>query len=205
NVVSHVIRAPGTRTAEIELISEKEKKEILYDFNDTQTDYPENKTIHQLFEEQAVRTPDGVAVTAHSLGAQGTVPSPTDHISMTYRELNKKSNQLAHLLREKGIVPDTIAAIMVERSLEMIIGILGILKAGGAYLPIDPDYPEERIKYMLEDSKAKILLAEPATQVKVEVKVKEEPIEIINISNLFSSSTSTLTSTCQIGSANLAY
>lgn len=79
---------------------------------------------------------------------------------LTYRELNEKSNQLARYLRDKGVKEDTIVAIMAERSPEMVVGIMGILKAGGAYLPIDPDYPEERIKYMLEDSGAAIILVD---------------------------------------------
>jgi amino acid adenylation domain-containing protein len=159
-VVSHVVRAPGTRITEIELMSEKEKNEILYDFNDTQTDYPADKTIRQLFAEQAFRRPDNAATAGvgQIVGAQHAVPFPRDHISMTYGELNKKSDRLAHLLREKGVGPDSIVAIMVERCLEMIIGILGILKAGGAYLPIETDYPQERVEYMLKDSGARVLL-----------------------------------------------
>ncbi|MCY8267573.1 AMP-binding protein, partial [Bacillus haynesii] len=97
------------------------------------------KTVSRLFEERAEKTPDHTAVIFEDQ-------------QLTYRELNEKANQLAWLLREKGVKPDTIVAIMTDRSLEMIIGIIGILKAGGAYLPIDPDYPEDRVKYMLEDS-----------------------------------------------------
>ena len=101
--------------------------------------------MHQLFEEQVVKAPGNIAVVYE--GQQ-----------LTYRELNEKSNQLARSLRDKGVKPDNIVGIMMERSCEMLVGILGILKAGGAYLPIDPEYPVDRITYMLEDSKAEILI-----------------------------------------------
>ncbi len=145
---------------ETDILSDEEKNEILVNFNDTDVEYPKDKTLHQLFEEQVAKTPDGVAVISleHIVGAQGAVPPPTDHVSITYKELDKKSNQLAFLLKEKGVKADTIVGIMVERSVEMMIGILGILKAGGAYLPIEPDYPQERIDFMLKDSNARVLL-----------------------------------------------
>ncbi|KAA6443594.1 non-ribosomal peptide synthetase, partial [Bacillus swezeyi] len=133
--------------SEIDLVSEEERNTLLYAFNDTKTDYPKDKTIHQLFEEQAVKTPDHTAVV---FGSQ----------NMTYRELNEKSNQAARLLREKGIGAGSIAAILTDRSLEMIISIMGILKAGGAYLPIDPETPKDRISYMLKDTEAGVLLTQ---------------------------------------------
>jgi len=132
---------------EIEVISKAEKRQLLYEFNDTYAEYPKDKTIHELFEEQVKKTPDNIAVVYKNR-------------QFTYRELNEKANRLARVLREKGVVPDSIVGIMSERSLEMIIGIIAILKAGGAYLPVDPEYPAERIKFMLEDSGACILLAQ---------------------------------------------
>jgi len=144
----------------INLLSEEEKKRIL-DFNETRAPYPEEKTIHALFEEQMARTPYHIALAAHS-STHPTHPTPMIHMSymthMTYKELNEKANQLAHLLIEKGIQSGSIVGIMAERSIEMIIGILGILKAGGAFLPIDPDYPKERNQYILADSNAEVLL-----------------------------------------------
>jgi amino acid adenylation domain-containing protein len=145
-IAVRVCENPDQRISDIQFIGEEEKWQMVVDFNATEMPYPHDKTIHQLFEEQAARTPDGVAV------------SGMGH--MTYRELNRKSDQLAHLLKEKGVLADDIAAIKVHRSIEMIIGLLGILKAGGAYLAIDPDYPEERINYMLTDSGAEILLTD---------------------------------------------
>jgi amino acid adenylation domain-containing protein len=136
------------RASEIEILTEQERQQILSEFNDTETGYPADKVIHQLFEEQMERTPDRIAVVG---------PGP-GHQAVTYKQLRDTTNQLACLLQKKGVKPNTITAIMIERSVEMIIGILGILKAGGAYMPIDPDYPEERIDYMLKDSSARILL-----------------------------------------------
>ncbi|UCH97192.1 MAG: non-ribosomal peptide synthetase, partial [Candidatus Aminicenantes bacterium] len=209
-IISSLVQCPHQELWEIEITAEEEKRLILYTFNDTKTGYPENKTIHELFEEQVRRNPDNIAA-AGSLQIKNRtyMTYMTDMTYISYRELNEKSNQLAHLLREKGVQPDTIVAIMVERSIEMVVGLLGILKAGGAYLPIDPGYPPERIRYMLGVSSAKVLLTGPGpeTKVKVKAEVKERFIEIINLSNLLSSTTLTLTSTsfCQVSPTNLAY
>ncbi|UCH93956.1 MAG: amino acid adenylation domain-containing protein [Candidatus Aminicenantes bacterium] len=143
----------------IELLVEEEKQQILHDFNDTRVRYPKDKTLQELFEEQVEQTPDHVALV-------GTTRCPSDmkvnvlgeNISITYKELNEKSHQLAHLLRKKGVAAETIVGIMTERSLKMIIGILAVLKAGGAFLPIDTDYPAERKSFMLRDSNTHILL-----------------------------------------------
>jgi amino acid adenylation domain-containing protein len=133
-------------------LTEEEKRQLLLNFNDTRRDYPKEKTLVQLFEEQVSRTPDNIALigTVHNV--------PLDHVSLSYKELNDRSDRLALRLQEKGVQPGHIVAIMVPRSIEMIVGVWGVLKAGAAYLPIDPDYPEERIEYMLADSNAKILL-----------------------------------------------
>ncbi|MCP5046323.1 MAG: AMP-binding protein, partial [bacterium] len=114
---------------------------------------PEEKTIHRLFEDQVEQVPDYIAVVSAGGGE-----------SLTYNDLNGKANRLAALLIEKGVGADTIVGIMVDRSVEMIIGLLGILKAGGAYLPIDPDYPEERVEFMLKDSGAMVLLISEIAQ-----------------------------------------
>jgi amino acid adenylation domain-containing protein len=199
NILSSLVENPGKEISEIEIITEEEKEKILYDFNDTRAEYLLDKTIHELFEEQVEKTLDGVSAVGNRHDTLAVGKKEMMHI--TYGVLNEKANSLAHSLREKGVQPDTITGIMTERSIEMIISLLGILKAGGAYLPIDPDYPQERIDYMLKDSKTKNLLTSSAVQ----VKVKEESIEIIDISDGFSSSTLTLTSTCRVSSANLAY
>jgi amino acid adenylation domain-containing protein len=133
------------KLSEIEITTEREKQRLLVQFNDTAVDFPTDKTIHLLFGEQVGRTPDQIALVAN-------------HAALTYRELNARANDLAHRLRAKGVKPDIIVGLMVERSLEMIVGILAILKAGGAYLPIDDKYPEARKTYMLKDSRIKLLL-----------------------------------------------
>jgi amino acid adenylation domain-containing protein len=156
NILNHIMENPHQYLHEIDILSLQEKEQVLYDFNDTEAVYPQNKTIHQLFAEQAGITPDHTALVGVE-GTRGLAPLPAP-ISISYRELNNKSNQLAYHLQAKGVNPDTIVGIMAERSLEMIIGIFAILKAGGAYLPIDPRYPKERIDYILVDSKVKILV-----------------------------------------------
>ncbi|MCX6581965.1 MAG: amino acid adenylation domain-containing protein [Candidatus Aminicenantes bacterium] len=141
----------------VDMLTGEERQTILQDFNDTEMDYPAHRTLHGLFEEQAERTPDHIAV----IGSMAVETlRATSRQQITYRQLNKQSGQLAGLLVEKGVLADDIVAIMIERSIEMIIGLLGILKSGGAYLPIDPECPRERFDYMLKDSAAKILLTE---------------------------------------------
>ncbi len=136
---------------DIEIVTSKEKYEILYGFNDTDADYPRDKTIVDLFEEQVEKTPEHVAVV---FGEQ----------HLTYRELNEKSNQLARFLIDShGISNHSIVGIMLHRSFEMVISILAILKTGATYLPIDPEYPIERIHYMLADSGANIVLVHSST------------------------------------------
>ncbi|PKM50199.1 MAG: hypothetical protein CVV02_12595 [Firmicutes bacterium HGW-Firmicutes-7] len=137
---------PHILLQDIEILSEVEKRKQLVDFNNTKAAYPYHQTIHMLFEEQVDNTPDNIAI------------SFEDKL-LTYRELNHKSNQLARLLRDKGVGPDCVVGILANRSIEMIIVMLAILKAGGAYLPLDPQYPPDRIKFMLEDSGTRILLA----------------------------------------------
>ena len=145
NFMLTALENANAKIADMEILNSCEKQKMLFEFNDTKTEYARDKTIHEIFEEQVQKTPEKIA-----LEFKGK--------KLTYRELNINSNKLAVTLREKGVKPDSVVGIMAERSMEMIIGILGILKAGGAYLPIDPDYPEERIKYMLEDSKTAFLL-----------------------------------------------
>ncbi|MGD2088947.1 MAG: amino acid adenylation domain-containing protein, partial [Candidatus Aminicenantes bacterium] len=155
-ILSDMINDPGKKLSNITIIPEKEKQQLLYEFNDTGIHYPKDKPLHQLFAEQAEQTPDYIAVVGSLQTKNTTYSTYTTYIS--YDELNRKSHQLALLLKQKGIKPDTIVGLMVKRSAAMMIGIFGILKAGGAYLPIDPGFPEERIDFMLKDSGTEILL-----------------------------------------------
>jgi len=169
NIIQAVTENIDIKLSEVEILTEEEKKKILIDFNDTKTDYSKDKTIQQLFEEQVERIPNNVAVIY-------------EEKSLTYRALNERANQLARVLRDKGVgsdnnVSNCIVAIMVERSLEMIIGIMGILKAGGAYLPISPDYPIDRIQYMLEDSQAKLLLTHHGVSSKLQYQIEQVDLD----------------------------
>ncbi|AIG26684.1 non-ribosomal peptide synthase/polyketide synthase [Brevibacillus laterosporus] len=142
-----VVSQPEMKLGNINILSEAEKHQILYEFNQTTADYPRHKTIHQLFEETVARIPDNTAVYF-------------ENEELTYRMLHERTNQLARTLRANGVTPNSIVGIMLDRSFEMIIGILGILKAGGAYLPLDPKHPQDRLEFTLEDSKAQILLTQ---------------------------------------------
>jgi len=156
NIIRFITAEPRGKISEIDIITSEEKNKILYEFNKTGSDYPKDKTIHQLFEEQVRRTPDAAAV-------NGT--HRTYKTYMTYAGLNREADRLAGLLKERGLQPGGIAGIMTDPSIEMIVGILGILKAGGAYLPIDPAYPEERKQYMLKDSNANVLVTAHPTRI----------------------------------------
>ena len=145
-ILQEIIEKKEGRINDIQLLEEVEKEKLLFKFNNTKVEYDKGKTIQELFEEQAARIPDNIAVVY-------------DGKQLTYRQLNERANKLARELSERGVGPETIVGIMVERSLEMVVGIIAILKAGGAYLPIDSTYPKERIKYMLDDSNASILLS----------------------------------------------
>jgi amino acid adenylation domain-containing protein len=145
-ILEKIVEYPRLEVGRIETVSEGEKKELLYEFNNTEADYPKDRTVHQLFEEQVEKTPDKVAAAYKDK-------------QLTYRGLNKKANQLARRLRLNGVKANSLVGLMPERSIEMIIGIFSILKAGGAYIPLEPEYPEDRIKYMLKECSAEILLA----------------------------------------------
>ena len=144
-LLESVIRDPSTTIGDLEILTGRERQQLLVEFNDTKTDYPKDKCIHQLFEEQVQRTPDSVAVVFE--GQQ-----------LTYAQLNARANQLAHHLQTLGVAPEVPVALCMERCTEMVVGLLGILKAGGAYVPLDPAYPKERLSFMMEDAHAAVLL-----------------------------------------------
>ncbi|MFB1117101.1 amino acid adenylation domain-containing protein [Dickeya dadantii] len=145
NILQQVTENVDVRLEDVNLLSATEQHQLLCEFNNTTTDYPDNKLFHTLFEQQAARLPDCPAVV---LGNK----------QLTYRQLNNKANRLAALLRAKGVRANQPVGIMAVRSIELIVGILGIFKSGGVYLPLDPQLPTERIAYMLEDSHSEFLL-----------------------------------------------
>src|SRR6185312_7044730 len=136
---------PEQRVWEWPLLQEAELDQAVRGWNETRRDYGPTTTVYELFEAQAAARPDAVAVVC---GAE----------QLSYAELNQRANQLAHYLRRQGIGPEVVVGLCLERSLEMVIGLLGILKAGGAYLPLDPDYPRQRLEYMLSDAQVKLVL-----------------------------------------------
>nr|WP_244216303.1 non-ribosomal peptide synthase/polyketide synthase [Pseudomonas daroniae] len=147
NVLEALLARPGQRIADLQLLAASEFHQLVHDWNRTEQDFPRHSCIHQLFEAQVEKTPDALAVVS---GEQ----------ELTYRELNRRSNQLAWKLKALGVGPDVMVGIAVDRSIELPVGLLAILKAGGAYVPLDPEYPQERLAYMLEDSRAQVLLTQ---------------------------------------------
>ena len=142
-----IVADADKRISELPLLTEPERHQLLVEWNDTAVDYPRDKCVHQLFEEQVERTPDAIAVVFEDQ-------------QLTYRELNERANQLAHYLIGMGVVPETLVGLCVERSAELVVSILGILKAGGAYVPLDADYPPQRLEFMLGDSAIQYLVTQ---------------------------------------------
>lgn len=160
-ILQGIVANPNQSITELPLLTEAERHQILVEWNDTTTDYPKDKYIHQLFEEEVERTPDAIAVVF-------------EDEQLTYRELNERANQLAHHLQSLGVAAETLVGICVERSVEMVVGLLGILKAGGAYVPLDPSYPQERLAFMIEDTAISVLL----TQETLLVNLPEGPTTV---------------------------
>jgi len=142
-----VVANPDQCLSKLPFLTQAETHQLLAGWNDARTNYPKDRPLHYLFESQVERTPGATAVV---FGNE----------RLTYRELNRRANQLAHHLVSLGVGPDVLTGILVERSLDMVVGLLGILKAGGAYVPLDPAYPSERIAFMLEDSEVAVLLTQ---------------------------------------------
>jgi natural product biosynthesis luciferase-like monooxygenase protein len=146
-LLASIAADPRRPVKDLPLLTAPERQRIISEWNNTAQEFPLDKCIHELFAEQVALTPDEVAVVFEDR-------------QLTYRELDRRSNQLAHYLRELGVGPETLVGLCMDRALEMVVGLLGILKAGGAYLPLDPSYPHERLIFMLEDSGAAVLLTQ---------------------------------------------
>ncbi|RAL25792.1 non-ribosomal peptide synthetase [Thermoflavimicrobium daqui] len=146
-IVNEMVTHPNKKIKEVDMLTDQEKYQLLVEWNHTTTPYPKQKTIHEWFEEQVAKTPNNIAVVCKDG-------------KLTYQELNERANRLAHVLRKREVKPDDRVGLLLARSFDVVVGILGILKAGGAYVPIDPSYPVERIRYMLEDSQAMIVLSQ---------------------------------------------
>ncbi|MBC7873988.1 MAG: AMP-binding protein, partial [Ferruginibacter sp.] len=144
-LLNSLVKAPGQKIGLLPILSTREKEELLESLHGREASYPLHKSLIDLFEEQVLKTPGSTALIF-------------EDVQLSYHQLNERSNQLAHYLKSKEVTTGTLVPVCMERSIEMVIAILGILKAGGAYVPIDADYPFERIRYMLEDTGSKILL-----------------------------------------------
>lgn len=162
NLFADAIKDNNKKICELEILSDDEKSKLLYEFNDTKMDYPKDKCVHQLFEEQVLKTPNKTAVIACDQ-------------TLTYDELNKLANRMANALIEKGITGGDIVAFALPRTSYLIAVMFGILKSGAAYMPIDPDYPQDRIDYMLEDSKAKLFVTKDTARKLLDNKKTDNP------------------------------
>ncbi|KAB8318928.1 amino acid adenylation domain-containing protein [Tolypothrix campylonemoides VB511288] len=151
-----IVTDPQQHVTQLPLLTPNEQHQLLVEWNNTQADYPQ-QCIHKLFEQQVEKTPDAVAVVF--VDALCAASRRVDK-QLTYQQLNNRANQLAHYLQTLGVGPDVLVGIYIERSLEMVVGLLGILKAGGAYVPLDPEYPQERLEFMLEDTQTPVLLTQ---------------------------------------------
>jgi amino acid adenylation domain-containing protein len=148
-LLAGMVAQPAARLSDLPLLTAAERQQILVDWNETQADYPQELCIHHLFEAQVEQTPEATALVFADQ-------------SLTYQELNRRANQLAHLLQSLGVGPESLVGICMERSLELMVSVLGVLKAGGAYVPLDPTHPPERLAFMLADTKAPLLLTQTA-------------------------------------------
>lgn len=162
-----IAKDPAQTVSNLPLLTQQERHQALVEWNETRVDYPRERCVHQLFEDQVMLTPDAPAVAFEAE-------------QWTYRELNERADRLAAHLRAMGVGPDVLVGICAERSLEMVAGLLGILKAGGAYVPLDPAYPRERLSHMIEDSRMPVLV----TQERLRANLPRHSAEVVCLDNL---------------------
>ena len=147
HLLTAIAADPQRLVRDLPLLPDSERQQLLVEFNDTRTDFPQGLCLHQLFEEQVARTPESVALVFEDQ-------------ALSYQELNARANQLAHRLRKLGVQAESRVGILLERSIEMVVSLLAVLKAGGAYVPLDPEYPGERVRFMLEDAEVCVLVTQ---------------------------------------------
>jgi non-ribosomal peptide synthetase component F len=147
NAMEQMAAAPQRRLRDVRLLTEQEWRRVVVEWNESEGSFAVTETLHQRFEAQAAQTPDAVALVY-------------EREELSYRDLNSKANRLAHHLRKLGAGPEVAVGLCMERSLDLVIGLLAILKAGGAYVPLDPRYPQTRLSFMLQDAKVGVLLAQ---------------------------------------------
>src|SRR5215204_3525699 len=169
-LLSSIVKSPGQAIGSLRILTQGEEHQLLVAFNDTRIDYPKEKTVTTLFEEQAATTPDEIALVF-------------EEEQLTYKDLNERANQLAHFLRRRGVKEETLVPLCVERSHHMLIGMLGILKAGAAYVPVEPDFPEDRKSFVLSDTAAKVIVSTRESSAGLPLS---EDVTIIEIDDQFS-------------------
>ncbi|MDQ2975526.1 MAG: amino acid adenylation domain-containing protein [Acidobacteriota bacterium] len=167
NLLRGIVANPQQRISELPLLTEAERHQVLIEWNNTDSDYPADKCVQELFEQQVECSPDAVALLFAA-----------EHL--TYRQLNTRANQLAHYLKAKGVAAETRVGICIERSPEMIVALLAILKAGGVYVPLDPAYPQARLRFMLEDAEVPLLLTRKALRETLDC----QSVQVICLDNL---------------------
>ncbi len=183
-----IVAHPEQRISELSVLTDSERHQLLVEWNDTKGEYPRDKCIHRLFEDQVERSPDAIAL------------ANADQ-QLTYGALNRRANQLAHYLRKQGVGPEVLVGICMERSLDLIVGLLGILKAGGAYVPLEPDYPKERLAFMREDAEVSLLL----TQEKFLFEMSRQPVVCLDRDREKIAQQSDRNPVSQVRADNLAY
>lgn len=158
-IIIEITEKSNNKIKKINIFTKAEKNKLLYEFNTTNSHFPKNKTINEIFEDQVRKTPENIALVCRNK-------------RLTYQELNERSNNLAKVLRSKGVKADTIVGIMTNRSVEMITGIFAILKAGGAYLPLSPELPKDRLEFILKDCKTYILLSQKKISNQIDIEIE---------------------------------
>ncbi|MEH1798883.1 MAG: amino acid adenylation domain-containing protein [Nostoc sp.] len=189
-LLGSIVSDPQQRITDLQLLTSSEIQQLLVEWNNTKTEYPQDKCIHELFEAQVEKTPEAVAVVF-------------ENQQLTYRELNAKANQLGHYLRSLGVKPEVLVGICIERSPLMVVAVLGILKAGGAYLPLDTAHPKERLAFILEDTQSPVLL----TQQRLIEKFPTDNTKVICLDSNWKkiAQESSENPVCKTDAANLAY
>jgi amino acid adenylation domain-containing protein/non-ribosomal peptide synthase protein (TIGR01720 family) len=187
-LVASVLKNPERTIAGFDILSQSERSQLLFEFNNTKTAEPKYPCVHHWFESQVESTPDKIAVVY-------------ENQQLTYNQLNQRANQLAHHLQKLGVGTEVLVGICVERSLDLVVGVLGILKAGGAYVPIDPTYPKERLAFILQDTQAPVLL----TQQRLLEILPKHSAEVICLDKDLASTQTLSNPSSQTNSENLAY
>ena len=190
-IILQVLENKDIKLSDIEIVTDEEKHKLIYEFNNTKTDYPKNKTVSELFEEQVKLTPDNVALVFE--GA-----------SLTYKELDEKASKLAYILSQKGIHNNDVVSLFMEKSLESIIGILAIFKVGAAFLPLDVQYPKERIDYILENSNSKLILATKSYLEKIDTTIPVMDISL-DLESIYGKNSPILNTSNPCSPLDLAY